>query len=373
MLPEELGSQFLMKLQENGESYYLMKGKQYMDRMISLLRCCYKSLEIALEDYSPQQTVPGVATVTAKLARPLRVGNGGMSVNMFNVDMCPPSCAALPAAPVPRSPKKRRRKRKRGSRVCALAGIEERVKKLEDELKQVRLQLACQERWILELESKTMRPEGSDRAARTLERNPPGPASTGKVNSTQQTVVGRKGVDLAAESGDSKSDDPDQESQAQVSRPAQVKRKRRSRKRKRGNKNIQEDQTGPNILALAGERPGRHSLVNLDHRNLPGGRVSNEGGEPAPGAECTTLTSRGGGAFAPSTETAQEPMAGTGAGFTARNRKYTVLYAQKTPLNHAPRVAGVDPMTLLQFAIVIEMWKTRLIPVLIWIMQHLKN
>jgi hypothetical protein len=52
MLPEELGSQFLMKLQENRESYYLMKGKQYMDRMISLLRCCYKSLEIALEDYS---------------------------------------------------------------------------------------------------------------------------------------------------------------------------------------------------------------------------------------------------------------------------------------------------------------------------------
>jgi hypothetical protein len=56
VLPEELGSQFLMKLQENGESYYLMKGKQYMDRMISLLRCCYKSLEIALEDYPPQQS-----------------------------------------------------------------------------------------------------------------------------------------------------------------------------------------------------------------------------------------------------------------------------------------------------------------------------
>jgi hypothetical protein len=53
MLPEELGSQFLMKLQENGESYYLMKGKQYMDRMISLLRCFYKSFEIALEDYPP--------------------------------------------------------------------------------------------------------------------------------------------------------------------------------------------------------------------------------------------------------------------------------------------------------------------------------
>jgi hypothetical protein len=30
-------------------------------------------------------------------------------------------------------------------------------------------------------------------------------------------------------------------------------------------------------------------------------------------------------------------------------------------------------MSLLQLAIVIEMWKTQLIPVLIWIMQHLKN
>jgi hypothetical protein len=30
-------------------------------------------------------------------------------------------------------------------------------------------------------------------------------------------------------------------------------------------------------------------------------------------------------------------------------------------------------MALLQFAILIELWKTRLIPVLIWIMQHLKN
>ncbi len=39
-----------MNLQENGESYYLMKGRQYMDRIISLLRCYYKSLEIALED-----------------------------------------------------------------------------------------------------------------------------------------------------------------------------------------------------------------------------------------------------------------------------------------------------------------------------------
>jgi hypothetical protein len=74
-----------------------------------------------------------------------------------------------------------------------------------------------------------------------------------------------------------------------------------------------------------------------------------------------------------STATVQESPADASVRIAARNRKYAVLYAQKTPLNRAPQVAGVDPMALLQFAIVIEMWKTRLIPVLIWIMQHLKN
>jgi hypothetical protein len=49
-LADEMGSEFLMKLQENGENYYTMKGKVYMDRIIALLRCFYKSLEIALED-----------------------------------------------------------------------------------------------------------------------------------------------------------------------------------------------------------------------------------------------------------------------------------------------------------------------------------
>jgi hypothetical protein len=50
ILSEELGNRFLMKLQKNRESYYLMKGKLYIDRIISLLRCYNKSLEIALED-----------------------------------------------------------------------------------------------------------------------------------------------------------------------------------------------------------------------------------------------------------------------------------------------------------------------------------
>ncbi len=50
LLPDDLGLDFSMKLQESGENYYLMKGRAYMDRIISLLRFYYKSLEIALED-----------------------------------------------------------------------------------------------------------------------------------------------------------------------------------------------------------------------------------------------------------------------------------------------------------------------------------
>jgi hypothetical protein len=51
-LPEKLASKFLFQLQENGENYHLMKGKVYMDRILNLLRCSYKSLEIELEETS---------------------------------------------------------------------------------------------------------------------------------------------------------------------------------------------------------------------------------------------------------------------------------------------------------------------------------
>jgi hypothetical protein len=50
LLPDDLGSEFLMKLQENGENYYLMKGREYMDRIISMLRWSYKSREIMLDE-----------------------------------------------------------------------------------------------------------------------------------------------------------------------------------------------------------------------------------------------------------------------------------------------------------------------------------
>jgi hypothetical protein len=76
LLPEELGSKFLMKLQENGESYYLMKGRQYMDRIIALLRCYYKSLEIALEDRPDLPIIRKSGTVSS-------VGVNVMSTNGY--------------------------------------------------------------------------------------------------------------------------------------------------------------------------------------------------------------------------------------------------------------------------------------------------
>jgi hypothetical protein len=191
VLPEDLGSQFLMKLQENGESYYLMKGKQYMDRMISLLRCCYKSLEIALEDYPPQQSA--LAGTTAK-PRPAQLPGdetGSMSVNMFSMGMCPTSCGEPPTVPGPIPPRKRRRRRRKRSRISAFVGVEERVTKLEQELKQVKLQVACQERRIAELEARAVRTKGKDRAAEIIAQSPP--PSTNEANSACQKECGWPG------------------------------------------------------------------------------------------------------------------------------------------------------------------------------------
>jgi hypothetical protein len=60
-------------------------------------------------------------------------------------------------------------------------------------------------------------------------------------------------------------------------------------------------------------------------------------------------------------------------GGEVRIMKYTGLHVQKTPFNRALCVAGVDPVALLQFLIVVEIWKTYLIPVIVWILQNLKN
>jgi hypothetical protein len=142
-----------------------MKGRQYMDRMISLLRCCYKSLEIALEDYPTQQTTS--AAVTAK---PVQLNDGkagGMSVNVFSMGVCPASCTEPPTGPEPRSLGKRRRRRRRRRRPGIPDGIEEWVAKLEQELKQIKLQVAGQERRIAELEAEVTSSKGKNQKAKS--------------------------------------------------------------------------------------------------------------------------------------------------------------------------------------------------------------
>jgi hypothetical protein len=185
------------------------------------------------------------------------------------------------------------------------------------------------------------------------ERSPPVPISTNKANPAHRTAVRRKEIDPAGENDGSEPGVLGQGNQAHAPRPDQMKRRQRSRKRRRKSKSAQE--FGP---------------VNSDPHNLPIDQAGNESGEPVLGPECMMLASRGSGTVASSAAAVQGPTADASVGAVARARKYT---AQKTPLNCVPRVAGVDPMALLQFAIIIEMWKTRLIPVLIWIMQHLKN
>ena len=56
-LPKDLASKFLFQIQENGESYFQMKGRVYFDRILALLRCSYKSLEIIVEEAANLNTV----------------------------------------------------------------------------------------------------------------------------------------------------------------------------------------------------------------------------------------------------------------------------------------------------------------------------
>jgi hypothetical protein len=75
-LPEKLASKFLFQLQENGESYHLMKGKVYMDRILNMLRCSYKSLEIELEETSKPAAASKVQPVKQASVNAAVVTNG---------------------------------------------------------------------------------------------------------------------------------------------------------------------------------------------------------------------------------------------------------------------------------------------------------
>ncbi len=327
-----------------------------MDRMISLLRCFYKSLEIALEDYPPQQNTPVATTTTPRPAQLSNARNGSMSVNMFDMGMCPASCAVSPTAAVPRPSSKRRRRRKRKSRASTFVGIEERVANLEQELKQVKLQVACQERRIAELELKTMHTKGEGKFLMTPGRSPLAPVSTDETNPAHRTATRKREVDPAYENAGSKASALNQEGQAHAPRPDQTKRRQRLWKQRRKSRDA------PEV-----------GSVDSGPRSLPVVQAGNESGKSIPESECRTLANQRSGTVVPSAAAVQGLTTDTSVGSVARARKHAVLYAQKTPLNRVPQVTGVDPIALLQFAIVIELWKTRLMPVLIWIMQHLKN
>jgi hypothetical protein len=99
-LPERLASKFLFQLQENGESYHLMKGEVYMDRILNLLRCSYKSLEIELEETSK----PAAAS-KVKPAKQISV-NAAVITNGYTSSSSSDDQARLPLQSKPKRKKK---------------------------------------------------------------------------------------------------------------------------------------------------------------------------------------------------------------------------------------------------------------------------
>jgi hypothetical protein len=261
-----------------------------------------------LEDYPPQQSAPVAATARPRTAQLSDVKSGSMSFNMFSMGMCPTSCVEPPTVPAPCSPGKRRRKRERRNRAGIFVGIEEQIAKLEQELKQVRLQVACQERRIAELETKAMRTKGKDRAAKMPAQSLP--SSSNEVDLVRQVVARRKETGPASGNDGPEPSAPDQGSQARAPRPVRVGRRRRSRRRRRKSRNTQE--CGP---------------ACSDPCSLPTGQTGNESRRSVPGPECTMLAIQGNGTSVPSAADEQGLKTDASVGSVARARKYAVLYA----------------------------------------------
>ncbi len=219
-----------------------------------------------MEDYPPQQSVPVTATARPRTAQLSDAKSGSMSVNVFSMGMCPASCVEPPTVPVPCSPSKRRRRRKRRSRAGAFVRIEERIAKLEQELKQVRFQVACQERRIAELETKAMRTKGKDRAAKMPAQSLP--SSGNEVNLVRQIATRRKETGPASRNDGPEPSAPDQGSQARAPRPVRAGRRLRPRRRRRKSRNTQ-DVALPVLIRAA----------------CPMGQTGNESRRSVPGPE----------------------------------------------------------------------------------------
>jgi hypothetical protein len=225
---------------------------------------------------------------------------------------------------------------------------------LEQELKQIRLQVAGQERRIAELEAEVMCSKSKNRKVKPPVQHLP--SHTDGAGSACQTVARGSAAGLANGTSNPVLSFPDQESQTPVPQPGRAGRRRKSRRKNFKSKSVQESDSGC---------PGPHSL--------PNGWTVGENRRVALKPESTQLAIQSNNARVPPTTGDQRAVTHDSVGAAARIMKYTGLYAQKTPLNRAPCVNGVDPMALLQFMVIVEIWKTRLIPVLIWILQNLKN
>ena len=222
--------------------------------------------------------------------------------------------------------------------------------KLEQELKQIKLQVAGQERRIAELEAEVMRSKGKNQKVKSpVQRLPP---NAGGADPACQTVT--RGS--TASTGNPVPSSPDQRGQTPVPQPDRVRKRRRPRRR------------NPKNESVRGPSPGC-----LSPHSLPEERVAGEDRRLALKTGSTQLATQTNSARVPPVTGDQRAATYERVGGEVRIMKYTGLYAQKTPLNRAPCVAGVDPVALLQFLIIVEIWKTCLIPVLIWILQNLKN
>ncbi len=226
--------------------------------------------------------------------------------------------------------------------------------KLEQELKQIRLQVACQERRIAELEAKVTCSKGKNRKVKSPARHLP--FNTDGAGPACQTVARGSAASLANGTGNPESSFPDQGGQTPASQPSRVGKRRKSRRKNLKSGSMQEPVSGC---------PGPY--------NLPTDRTVGENRRVVLKPESAQLAIQMNSASTPPATGNQRAATHDSGGAASRIMKYTGLYAQKTLLNRAPCVAGVDPMALLQFMVVIEIWKTRLIPVLIWILQNLKN
>jgi hypothetical protein len=228
--------------------------------------------------------------------------------------------------------------------------MEEWVAKLEQELKQIKLQVAGQERRIAELEAEVMSSKGKNQKAKLPVRcflpNMDGADPARQTEAREST----------ASTGNPVPSFPDQRGQPPVPQPGRARKRRRPRRRNPKSKSVQM----PGSNCFSPHSPPEERVAGKNRRSVL-----------KPGS--TQLAIQASSAKVPPATGDQRAATHEGVGSEVRIMKYTGLYAQKTPFNRALCVAGVDPVVLLQFLIVVEIWKTYLIPVLVWILQNLKN